>query len=229
MRTEGTTQTVDDGLALGTIGVLAAGVVAAYWLVVRPWYRNWGATPAEVDAQLPGDDLLADPDGESTMAVTIDAPAGEVWPWLVQLGQGRGGFYSYEWAENLVGLDVHNADRILPAYQDLSVGDTVRLGDPERWSETRLVVADLEPNRALVLRTPAEPTDWTWAFVLAERADGSTRFVVRSRAKTGSSPVSAALVSALLEPVASLMTRKMLLGVRERAERVANEPTSVTG
>ena len=92
---------------------------------LRPWYRKWGATDAEVDRSLPGDDLVAYPKGDYTHAITIRASAAEIWPWLVQLGQGRGGFYGYEWIENLVGCQIHNADHIIPEFQHLEVGDSV--------------------------------------------------------------------------------------------------------
>ena len=124
------------GASVGRLRWIAGGALlaAAYWTVVRPRLLNWGATATEVGRPLPGDVRLPDPDGESTMAITIDAPPAAVWPWLRQLGQEQGGFYSYEWAENLVGFDIHNADEIVPEYQSLAVGDTVleRVPDARR-------------------------------------------------------------------------------------------------
>ena len=108
-----------------TAVLLAAGAVAGY-VRARQWFTSWGAEPEEIDASLPGDELMADPTMIVTRAITIDAPPEAVWPWLVQMGQGRGGFYSYDWLENLFGLDIHNADRLEPEWQALAVGDQLR-------------------------------------------------------------------------------------------------------
>src|SRR6202040_1830914 len=113
----------------------------------RPWHLRWGASIQECDASLPGDDLIVSPDLAATRAITVRAAADEVWPWIAQLGQGRGGFYSYDFLENLVGSEIHSANRITPEWQDVAVGNEVTLapGVP-------LVVTALEPGRALVLR-----------------------------------------------------------------------------
>ena len=100
---------------------------AAYILLARPRQLRWGATDQESDEPLPGDDLIADPDLTATRAITIRASADQVWPWIAQLGQGRGGFYSYDFLENLVGCNIHSADRIVPEWQDVEVGDEVKL------------------------------------------------------------------------------------------------------
>ena len=102
--------------------LVAGGLLVAYHLFVRPWYLDWGATDDERDRRLPGDELVPAPGSETTWAVTVEAPSDEVWPWIVQLGQGRGGFYSYSWLENLVGADIHNVDRIVPEFQRLAEG-----------------------------------------------------------------------------------------------------------
>src|SRR5512146_440105 len=125
--------------------VVAIAGAATYSLVVRPWMGRWGATDDETYRSLPGDDLVPDPKLNWTHAVTVDAPAGGVWPWLVQIGQNRGGFYSYDWIENLMGLNIHSADRILPEFQTLSQGDRLSLA-PDMPG---LPVAVLEPGRAL--------------------------------------------------------------------------------
>lgn len=197
---------------------LALAALLAGWSLVRPRVLNWGATPAETAATLPGDELLPDPDAVSTMAVDVEAPPGDVWPWLRQLGQGRGGFYSYEWAENLVGLDIHNADSVVPAWQDLEVGDEIRLGTATRYPDATLTVAAMDPERSLVLRTPSDPPGWVWSFVLVP-TEGGTRLLVRSRVELPANPVVRTLARSALDPVAALMTRGMLLGVRSRAER----------
>jgi len=125
-------------------GVVLLGTV--YWVLVRPRMLNWGATPAEVSRSLPGDDLLPNADAESTMAITIDAPPDAIWPWLRQLGQEQGGFYSYEWAENLVGLDIHNAERIIPDWQTLKIGDAVRLGRADRRNDDTTARSLADPS-----------------------------------------------------------------------------------
>ncbi|MFD1686186.1 hypothetical protein [Halobellus litoreus] len=192
----------------------------AYWTLVRPRMLNWGATPAEVRASLPGDDRLPDADAESTMAISIDAPPDEIWPWLRQVGQERGGFYSHEWAENLVGLDIHNADRLVPEWQDLSVGDTVRLGREDRFPDATLDVVGLDPERSLILQTPDEPTWWVWSFVLDPIDDATTRLLVRSRIRLPENPVVGVLARVVLDPITSVMTHGMLGGIRSRAERI---------
>jgi hypothetical protein len=156
--------------------------VAGYILLVRRWQLRWGATDEERDAALPGDDLIANPDLLATRAITVPAAAERVWPWIAQLGQGRGGFYSYDALENLVGCDIHSADQIVPEWQDVKVGDQVKL-----HPEVGLEVAVVEPGRALVLRggvpmgAVPPPYDFTWAFVLREQPDGTTRLLVRER------------------------------------------------
>jgi hypothetical protein len=111
-------------------GTAVLGSAAAYILAIRPWQLGWGATGEERDATLAGDDLIPNPDLMATRAITVHAPAAQVWPWIAQLGQGRGGFYSYDALENLVGCDIHSANRVVPEWQDLKVGDQVSLGTP---------------------------------------------------------------------------------------------------
>lgn len=209
-----------------TTGV--ALLVAAYWKLLRPRMLNWGATPAEVSRSLPGDDLLADADAESTMAITIDAPADAIWPWLVQLGQEQGGFYSYEWAENVVGLDIHNADCIVPEWQDLAVGDRIRLGGGDQSAYATLEIAAFDPGESLVLRTPEDPTWWVWSFVLDPVDETTTRLLVRSRIRLPENPVVRVASLAALDPVSSLMTSGMLQGIRSRAERLARTGRAAT-
>jgi hypothetical protein len=103
-------------IALGTVTVVAAAVL-------RAWQRRWGATDDEVNRTLPGDDLISHADLTATRAITIHTTAAQVWPWIAQLGQGRGGFYSYDFLENLVGCDIHSADRIVPEWQRIDIGD----------------------------------------------------------------------------------------------------------
>jgi hypothetical protein len=104
------------------LGTAAAGALGLEFLHT---HRNWGAAPDEVAAVLPGDELVPDPAEQTTLAVSVDAPADEVWAWLVQIGQDRGGMYSYDALENLIGLDIHSTDEIREEWQHLAVGDRV--------------------------------------------------------------------------------------------------------
>jgi hypothetical protein len=146
-------------IATGTF-LAAGGGVIVYPLFFRRWCLTWGARPDEVSRKLPGDELLTEPGIVSTRAIWVDAPASSIWPWLVQMGPGRGGAYTYDWIENLFGLGMHSADRILPQYQDLQMGDAQHLG--KRGPVLRVAV--LEPERSLVLRS--DDGNWVWAFSL---------------------------------------------------------------
>jgi hypothetical protein len=133
-----------------TLGVTAGiGMVglAAYRYWIRPWHQSWGSTIEEFQRPLPGDDLIPNAKLEATHSITIQTAANEVWPWLVQIGQGRGGFYSYDWIENLMGLDIHSSDKILPEFQDIQVGEKVPLA-PDGFG---FPVALVQTQRLLVL------------------------------------------------------------------------------
>jgi hypothetical protein len=195
-----------------------AGAAAAYILAVRPRQLAWGATDEESKGLLPGDELIENADITATRAITIRASAAQVWPWIAQLGQGRGGFYSYDFLENLVGCDIHSADRIVSEWQDVEVGDEVRFAP-----EVGLAVASLEQGRSLVLRggvpignTPA-PYDSTWAFVLRDEPDKTTRLLVRER--YAYTRPWARLIVEPTEVLSFVMSQKMLRGIRDRAER----------
>ena len=128
-------------------GTAVLGSAAAYILAIRPWQLGWGTTGEERDATLAGDDLIPNPDLVATRAITVHAGADQVWLWIAQLGQGRGGFYSYDALENLVRCDIHSAARVVPEWQDIKVGDQVKL-----HPEVGLGVAVVEQGSALVLR-----------------------------------------------------------------------------
>jgi hypothetical protein len=206
----------------GGAAVVAAAAAAAYPVPVRRWYLTWGADPAEVSRVMPGDDLLPRPDMLSTRAVTIDAPAAAIWPWLVQLGSGRGGAYTYDWIENLFGLQMHSADEILPQFQQLAVGDLLPLGA----TGPRMRVEILDPERTLVFRS--EDGAWVWIFGLYPQ-DGRTRLVSRNRiAAPDASLPRRVLNRVVMEPGSLVMERRMLIGIRERAERTVPEPAPAT-
>jgi hypothetical protein len=193
-------------------GRTAAAVAAAatlYRAHLRRRILAWGATNEEADARLPGDELLEDADGVATRAITIGAPAAAVWPWIAQMGpRPRGGAYTYDWIENLLGLDMHSVDEVLPEYQHPELGDGFGYGS------NRMRYALVEPER--VLATQSADGNWVWTFVLDER-DGETRLVSRNRFpglkdRIGMIP---------MEPGSLVMERKMLRGIKERAERLA--------
>jgi hypothetical protein len=195
------------GPLIALASVAALGVL--YPLVRRP-ILTWGATSEEAVSRLPGDELLEDADGVSTRAITIDAPAASVWPWLAQMGPSpRGGAYTYDWIENLLGLDMHSVDRVLPEFQDPQVGDTLGLG------ASRMRLERVEPRHVIAWRS--EDGNWVWTFVLEER-DGTTRLISRNRFRLPT--LAARIVMLPMEPGSLVMERKMLRGIKARAERV---------
>lgn len=200
----------------------AAALAVLYWQVVRPWYLTWGTTAGEQVRHLPGRALVPDPAVDSTQAVTIDAPPVDVWPWLVQIGQDRGGFYSYDWLEQLVGDEVHSVDRIVPEYQDLEEGGEVLLAPKDYWAGAPAswpVVEELAPERRLVLRSPTDPPTYVWTFLLEPVGDDRTRLLVRMRSPRRPTLVGRVVEALTWEPAHFVMQRKMLLGIEERAER----------
>jgi hypothetical protein len=190
----------------GGAGLAAAAAALSYPTLFRRPCLTWGAMPEEAARDLPGDDLLADPDIISTRAITIDAPPSAVWPWLVQMGSGRGGVYTYDWIENLFGLGMHSAGEILPQFQDLKRGDEFPLG-PGRPT---MRVEVFEPERALSFRF--EDQSWVWTFALFP-ADGRTRLLSRNRIATPhASALTRLFYLLVMEPGSLVMERKMLLG-----------------
>jgi hypothetical protein len=202
---------------IGGAGLAAGAVGLSYPLLLRRRCLTWGARPDEVGRELPGDELLTNPDIVATRAITINAPPGAIWPWLVQMGSGRGGVYTYDWIENLFGLGIHSADEILPEFQDTKEGDEFDLG-PNRPS---FRVEVLEPERVMTLRF--EDGTWVWIFALFPE-DGVTRLVSRNRiAAPHASALTRLFNMLVMEPGSLVMERKMLLGIKERAERLAGE------
>jgi hypothetical protein len=194
--------------ALGA--ALALGIV--YWFPVRRWFSRWGATPEELARAMPGDTLIPNPTEMSMQAVTVNAPPDDIWPWLVQIGYQRGGLYSYDWLDRLFGfLDRPSATRILPEFQQLAVGDTIP------WGHTELTVGVVEPLSALALSYQARGFIWVWQFGLYPLDAQRTRFVTR-----GTEHVPSKLVwwlgMRIMELAALIMTRRMMLNVKQRAE-----------
>jgi hypothetical protein len=225
-------------LLLACIALKTAGVIGI--LAARPRLRRWGTRADETTRPLPGDDLVPGPTYAATRAITIAAPAAQVWPWLLQIGQNRGGFYTYDALENLVGLQIHSADRIHEEWQNLRAGeDYVTLDAGETM---KLTIAVLEPPRAMVLRsgapdeTPQAPGDFfgreiafTWCFALEPAGPTSCRLLIRSRLAWRPN-IAASVVQALaLEPVHFFMEEGTLRGIRDRAERRAGARASGPG
>jgi hypothetical protein len=211
------------GRLIWLVATCLAGAPWAYLAAVRPSVLHWGSTRDEVRDQLPGDEIVSRPSWQSTRAVDIAAPVEQVWPWLAQMGEDRGGLYSYDWLENLAGLEFHSADRIVPEWQTVQVGGIVRFAP----GQDTMVVTQAEPNRCLVWRvlnpSTHQPADATWAFVIRRIDATRTRLIQRFRFGAGPPILATIFYAALIEIPHFVMERKMLLGIRARAERAYAE------
>ncbi len=196
--------------------------------LLRHAFNRWGTTKGEGRGPMPGDELIEAPKLVSTRSITIDAPPEEIWRWLVQIGQGRGGLYSYDALENAIGCDIHSAECVVEQLQDLDVGDLIHLG-PDGYPAFR--VQHLDPPRSFVLvgvdpatleAPPMPVTDdataaATWSWQLTRRCNGSrTRLVTRQRTTF---PARRSVLWHIVEPISFVMERRMLLGIKQRAER----------
>lgn len=198
----------------GGIALAGLSAIGAYALL-RPRMRRWGATDDEVASPLPGDELVVNANYVTTLAVTIHASPAEIWPWLVQMGYRRGGLYSYDWLDRAFGyLDAPSADEILPQFQQLRVGDAIPLGRGPDWP-----VVEVERERALVLEPVAGVV--TWAFMIVPMPDDVSRLLTRVRFRL-SPRLKDRLTLLAIDPTAFVMTRKMLLGIKRRAEALAH-------
>ena len=200
------------------VGILAGLAVLAVMVIVAlmPWMDRWGATTDEIGASLPGDELVPAPRYVYSRVVTVNATPENIYPWLVQMGAERGGMYTYSWFEtNILRCELINADRIHEEWQGLKVGDKVKMC-PSNWGPPAYEVALLIPNQAVVVGH-RENGRWSdvWQFVLVPQADGTTRLVARGRdTKTGT-------IWDVIRPGQFIMERGMLLGIKERAEGMA--------
>jgi hypothetical protein len=199
-------------VSLGSALLSLVAVVILYLFVIQPRNLNWGLEAKAASRRFPGDDLLRKPDYVSTHALAIDAPAEKVWPWLVQIGQNRGGFYSYTWIENLLGMRMRNADRIVPQWQELAAGDEINLAP-----RNGMVVAAIEKPRHIVCQMPLGRKS-TWAFILEPLGEGKSRLISRIRMDLGDKPRRELL---FFDIGHFIMDRKMLMGIKMRAEREA--------
>jgi len=205
--------------AAAPVALLSAGM--AYWLGLRPWHIRWGATDEEIRQPLPGDEIVQHPRNWATRAISIDAPAAAVWPWIVQIGQGRGGLYSYDWLENLVGCDIHSTNWIIPELQYLEVGDIIRLG-PEGYPA--YPVAAIELGRVLVLGgDDPQLGAHSWVFYLEPIDEQTTRLIVRSRGEYRPTLGNLVIWRVITEPLHFIMERKMLLSIKQHAEAAVED------
>lgn len=211
-----------DGLA----GVARIAGTVLFSPLLRPWYRRWGATPEEARRALPGDALVPQPKSEIALAISIPAPPERVWPWFVQLGCGRGGWYSYDMLDN---AGRPSAERILPEHQQIQVGDEI-WATPD--GKLKYPVVEVRPGQALVLGgtldtstaqevEPAAPRPAAYfsgvlAWVLEPLEVNRTRLIFRQRTDWNPSFVNALMYRVFLEPIAFVMGRRMLLGIERR-------------
>ncbi len=203
-------------LKIITIIILIGGLVMIYISFVEPWYKQWGATEDERIQNLPGDEIVTNPDWGYTQAITIKAPAEEVWQWLVQIGQGRGGFYSYELLENIIGCDIHNANQILPEFQPLAAGDNIKLHP----KAPGLPVVSVASGEKMVLGIISEnQTDASrWSFVMEKSDANTTRLIARFQNRFAPTPGNFVIQRIFIQPTSLFMQKKMLNGLKQRAE-----------
>jgi len=192
---------------------------ALYWFAMRRWFTRWGTTAVDCVRTMAGDAAVSNPTYTATLAVTVRARPEDIWPWLLQMGFRRGGLYSYDWLDRLFGfLDRPSADRILPQFQHLDVGDKIPLGRGPSFP-----VAAIEPCHALVLADTSKGFQWVWQFGLYPLDGVRTRLVSRNSAYVRPT-FSSWFLMRVLEPAAFIMTRRMLIGLKRRAESLSSEP-----
>jgi len=206
--------------------------------ITRSHYRFWGATKEDTQRTLPGDERVPNPIVATTLAITINAPANEVWPWGAQLGQERGGMYSYELLENIARCQMRNADRIVPDWE-MKVGDQMRMG-PQGYPVNQVVAlerdhwllmagADLKTGIAAPVPQPGQATytNYTWVLYLDERPDGTTRLISRTRLDYAPHTFAFKLIwEVFTDPIGCVMTRKMLLTIKQRVEKAAQSQST---
>jgi hypothetical protein len=205
------------GIGVAALGALAVG---AYLRFIRPWQLRWGATDEEVASRRPGDDAVPQPTFNATRAVTVTAPPEEIWPWLVQIGVTRAGWYSYDIFDN---LGHHSSERIIPEFQHLAVGDVIPMSPNGKEG---LLVKALEPQRWMLWGSKAGDSTWYWGL---EPVDAThTRLITRVRMRyQWTSPM--LLFALLVEFTDIIMLRKCLLGIKRRAEQACRPPPDLRG
>ena len=194
-------------LAATTTGVAILGV---YMFCIRPWQLRWGATDEEVEHPMPGDEIVKDPTFNATRAVTIRARPEEIWPWIVQIGMTRAGWYSYDLLDN---LGRPSARRILPQFQNPNIGDVIPMSPDGKQGP---YVKDFEQDRWMLWWDGKDGMSWAWSLYPMDEAHTRLITRVRMRYKWLSPEI---LFDMLVEFTDVIMMRKMLLGIKERAER----------
>ncbi len=197
------------------VGLIILGVILV--VLLTPWMDRWGASQEEIAATYPGDELVASPASFVNRAITIDARPEHIYPWLVQLGAGKGGFYTYTSLEKLIGCPLVNANSIHDEWQNLQVGDEVKMC-PKEPAPPPYIVAQIHPNRAIVLGHQ-DNGKWVdlWQFVLIPQSDGSTRLILRTRTM---------MVGGfwnIIHPGVFIMEYGMLNGIKTRAEKLVQQ------
>jgi len=209
--------------ALGKPALAVAAAAGAYALALRPWHLRWSATDAEVARRWPGDELVPNPSTRAVRAVTVNAPPSRVWPWIMQVGRERGGFYSYTWLENLIGANIRNVYQQIPGLPDRQASDTVWIAPRDRFGGmARMIVAAVHFQRAMVLVPPTDAehvrseraAEGVWSFNLEPASDHTTRFVMLSLAAKPRIPD-----RVFWEPAHFVMERKMMLTIKSLAEK----------
>ena len=209
-------------------------LLVVHGLLVAPWMAGWGATPEERRRPLPGDEIVPKAAGQETRAITIEAPASRVWPWLAQIGQDRAGFYSYRILENLAGCQMPDGDRLHPELQAWTKGDRLWMYPPDRAGGIGYaVLSAVEPGRALAFgnwlvgTSQAMPPTASWSFV-HEPLDGPrTRLLVRGRG-TARPVLWRAFDRFVFEPMHFVMERRMMINLKRRAEGAPNTAAADT-
>jgi hypothetical protein len=196
--------------------ILIGFLVIGYTLIVRPWYSKWGTTKDELTMIMPGDEIIVNPVWDYTQAITIHAPAAEIWQWLVQIGQGRGGFYSFELLENLIGCDIQNTDRIMPEFQHLTIGDSIKL-HPEAPG---IPVVLVDSAKAIVMGGSDESqlNASSWSFLLQGLDVSNSRLIARFRSSYSPTLGNILLQRIFVQPTSLFMQKRMMIGIKQRAE-----------
>jgi len=180
-----------------------------------PYWKRWGSSEAELSRKLPGDDIVPNPKVGFNQAITIEAPGKEVWHWVAQIGQDRGGFYSYDFLENITGCNIHSVDIIVPEY----FHDEESEGLKTHPMAPPMPLVELDPERTLLFGGEMDPdTPNSWLFFLEDAGEHSTRLISRWRLDYGPGPIRWFGYRVILQPIACTMQRKMLLGIKKRAE-----------
>jgi len=201
----------------------------AYFSAIRSWHMRWGATKAETAAVLPGDELFSGQPPAVTHAITIQAPPQDVWPWIRQIGQDRGGFYSYTPLENLAGCEMPRIHRIEPQWKDRTVGETVWFVTPKHFNgRGKMIAALVQPDRAFAMvsfddwqriQNGGRAQDGLWSFTLEPVGDGQTRLIARIRSAPPRNLAQRLASTLFWEPAHFFMERKMLLTIKKLAEQ----------